>query len=250
MRPLLQRISAMISAYARLIEPTHVGGLKISCSLCEFPFLVVLARGEMGIRCPRCRASVVHMSMAHVLNAHCDSLSKFAVYELSSRGPFVTYLRRSCMNLKVSEFWPDLSPGQWRNGIQCQNVERLTYADESFDLCTSTEVFEHVVDDLIGFREIRRVLRSGGVFIFSVPLRLDERTLERAALIDGEICYLEEPEYHDDLLRGAGKVLAYRTYGFDITDKLLEAGFSKAIIDTSATEYFNGLGRPLIVATV
>jgi len=190
------------------------------------------------------------MSMAHVLDAHYDSLSEFSVYELSSRGPFVKHLRRSCKSLTVSEFWPDVSPGQWRDGIQCQNVERLTYSNESFDLCTSTEVFEHVADDNAGFCEIRRVLRSGGVFVFSVPLRLNATTLERAKLIDGEVCHIEEPEYHDDLLRGAGKVLAYRTYGIDITDKLLAAGFSKAIIDTSAKEHLDGLGRPLIVAMV
>ena len=247
---LIKRIRNTILAYARLIEPRQLGILKISCPLCDFPVLVRLAAGEMGLRCPRCRGSVVHMSMAHALKAYCDTLGNYSVYELASRGPLVKYLRRACGSLTVSEFWPDVSPGQLNNGIQCQNVERLTFSDGSFDLCTSTEVFEHVVDDITGFCEIRRVLRAGGIFIFSVPLRLNEKTLERAVVVDGEICHLEEPEYHDDLLRGPGKVLAYRTYGFDITDKLLEAGFSTAIIDTSAKEYFDGLGRSIIVATV
>ena len=250
MRQLLKKIRATISVYASLIELSQLGIIKIPCPLCNFPFIIRLAKGEMGLRCPRCRASVVHMSIAHVLNANFDSLSDYSVYELSSRGPLVKYLNRSCKSLTVSEFWPDVSPGQWRNGIQCQDVERLTFSDESFDLCTSTEVFEHVVDDHVGFCEIRRVLRSGGTFVFSVPLRLNEKTLERAVIIDGEICHLAEPEYHDDILRGPGKVLAYRTYGFDITDKLLAAGFSTAIIDTSAKEYFDGLGRPLIIAMV
>ena len=250
MRQLLKKIRTTISVYASLIEPSQLGSMKIPCPLCNFPFIIRLAKGEMGLRCPRCRASVVHMSMAHILKANFDSLSEYSVYELSSRGPLVNYLNRSCKSLTVSEFWPDISPGQWRNGIQCQNVERLTFSDESFDLCTSTEVFEHVVDDHIGFCEIRRVLRSGGIFVFSVPLRVNARTLERAKLIDGEIFHIEEPEYHDDLLRGAGKVLAYRTYGFDITEKLLAAGFSTAIIDTSAKEHFGGLGRPLIIAMV
>ena len=247
---MIKRVRNSILAYTRLIEPRQLRILKISCPLCDFPVLVRLAKGEMGLRCPRCRGSVVHMSIAHVLNACCDTLCNYSVYELSSRGPLVKYLKRSCKSLTVSEFWPDVSPGEWRNGMQCQNVERLTFSDESFDLCTSTEVFEHVVDDHIGFCEIRRVLRSGGVFVFSVPLRVNVRTLERAKLIDGEIFHLEEPEYHDDLLRGAGKVLAYRTYGFDITEKLLAAGFSTAIIDTSAKEHFDGLGRPLIIAMV
>ena len=44
------------------------------------------------------------------------------------------------------------------------------YGDASFDLCTSTEVFEHMPDDLNGFSEIRRVLRPGGRFVFTVLL--------------------------------------------------------------------------------
>jgi ubiquinone/menaquinone biosynthesis C-methylase UbiE len=32
-------------------------------------------------------------------------------------------------------------------------VQRLSFADASFDLCTSTEVFEHVPDDRAGLRE-------------------------------------------------------------------------------------------------
>ena len=61
---------------------------------------------------------------------------------------------------------------------------------------------------MIGFNEVHRILKLGGVFVFTGPLRLNEKTLERAKLIDGEIYHMEEPEYHDGLLRGMGKVLA------------------------------------------
>jgi len=39
---------------------------------------------------------------------------------------------------------------------------RLPFADASFDAVLSTNVFEHVMDLDLAFREIRRVLRPGG----------------------------------------------------------------------------------------
>ena len=106
----------------------------------------------------------------------------------------------------------------------------MPYDDESFDLCTSTEVFEHVPDDLKGFREIHRVLKPGGLFLFTVPLSDRRKTVERARLNDGKLIFLEEPEYHDDHILGVGSVLCYRNYGLDIVDRLGRADFKDAEI--------------------
>ena len=56
----------------------------------------------------------------------------------------------------------------------CQDVQHLTFDDAEFDICTSTEVFEHVPDDIKGFKEIYRVLKDDGVFIFTVPIHDEE----------------------------------------------------------------------------
>ena len=47
----------------------------------------------------------------------------------------------------------------------------LPFSDDSFDTVTSFEVLEHVQDDEIAVREVRRVLRKNGLFIFTVPNR-------------------------------------------------------------------------------
>ena len=73
------------------------------------------------------------------------------------------YLGRHCASLQPSELLPGAAPGEIRDGIRSEDVQRLTFGDGSFDLCTSTEVFEHVPDDLAGFRELARVLRPGGL---------------------------------------------------------------------------------------
>src|SRR5687768_5084734 len=45
----------------------------------------------------------------------------------------------------------------------------LPFQDEEFDIITALDVIEHLDDDLAALREIRRVLRPGGLVIISVP---------------------------------------------------------------------------------
>lgn len=56
------------------------------------------------------------------------------------------------------------------------SIDELPYADNSFDLLCAFDVIEHVVDDTTAFAEIERVLRPGGTFFLSVPLRQDAWT--------------------------------------------------------------------------
>ncbi len=248
----------MVTGYRSLIRSIRacwrlfsVAELKIhrgKCPLCGFGLRVELSATEMGIRCLKCRASAVHMSLGFIVARLNLDLASMSVFEMSSRGPFANFLGKTCRALELSEYWPDLPPGSERDGISCQNVEQLTFRDGSFDLCTSTEVFEHVSDDMRGFSEIHRVLKPSGWLVFSVPMR-DGSTLTRAEIIDGELVHhVTPPEYHDDLLGGPKTVLAYRTYGTDIIEKLKRAGFRAAEINGSAVEHLGGYGRQIIVA--
>ena len=170
------------------------------------------------------------------------------VYEMSSRGALCRHLRRTFAQVTMSELFDDVAPGGFRDGVQCQDAQRLTYGDAAFDLVTSTEVFEHVPDDRRAFGEIHRVLRPGGVLLFTVPLMDAATTLERARRENGAIVHLLEPEYHGDRLRGRRKVLAFRTYGLDILDRLRAVGFEAGVerIDDAAHAIADGkvvLGR-------
>jgi SAM-dependent methyltransferase len=159
------------------------------------------------------------------------------VYELSSRGALCRHLRRTYARVTVSELFDDVPPGQFHDGVQCQDVQRLSYDDASFDVVTSTEVFEHVPDDRRAFAEIHRVLRAGGAVVFTVPLMETTATLERARLEQGRLVHLVEPEYHGDRLRGQGRVLAFRTYGLDVLDRLRAAGFEAMVERIDAPQH-------------
>lgn len=46
---------------------------------------------------------------------------------------------------------------------------RLPYPNNFFDLALAFDVLEHIEDDSLAINEIYRVLKSGGLFIFTVP---------------------------------------------------------------------------------
>jgi SAM-dependent methyltransferase len=207
------------------------------CPLCDGRVFLRLSRDLLGTRCLRCEASPIAMAMGAVIDRELPDLGARKVYETSSRGPLFEFLKRRAGELTFSEFFDDVEPGGHRDGIPCQDVQQLTYPDRSFDLCTSTEVFEHVADDRRGFAELHRVLRPDGLAIFTVPIHDDiAQTVERARLEGERLRHLLDPQYHDDFIRGSKKVLVYRNYSRDITDRLRQAGFERAeVVDVPDT---------------
>lgn len=235
---------------ASLMQPRHLALRGFRCPMCGPSLLLRLSPSDIGVRCMRCAASAMTLSLACALKELRPALGEVAVYELSSRGPLFEYLRREVPRLTCSEFFDDVEPGAWRAGVRCQDVQRLTFGDDAFDVVTSTGVLEHVADDARGFREVRRVLRQGGLFVFTVPLSDAKDTVERARIRDGVIEHLLPPEYHGDRIRGRDRVLAYRNYGRDIVERLRSGGFRSAEIDWRFRNAFLGQGSGVVVARV
>jgi SAM-dependent methyltransferase len=223
--PSLSRLSHGLA----LIRPRELAATLGRCPFCGPTGFVRLRRESIGLRCVRCAASAIHLALGWVLRERIARLDQYDVCELSARGPLVKYLARSARSLATSEYFADVAPGTLHHGVRCEDVQRLTYADASFDLVTHTEVLEHVPDDARAFAELHRVLRPGGTMLFTVPLYGGVPTIERARLRDGVVEHMLDPAYHIDPLRGTG-ILAFRDYGSDILDRLRTAGFDDARI--------------------
>jgi SAM-dependent methyltransferase len=203
------------------------------CPFCGRTLLVRLRNDITGVRCVRCAAGVVQLSLGHAMRRRRSDLRTLDVCELSAHGPLADYLRRQARSAALSEYFTDALPGEFRRGVRCEDVQRLTYVDASFDLVTHTEVLEHVPDDARALSELRRVLKPGGTMLFTVPLHDGEITLERARVRGNSIEHLLPPVYHDDPLRGTG-ILAFRDYGSDILERLRSAGFQRAWIEPAS----------------
>ncbi len=162
-----------------------------------------------------------------VAGGHLDHLD---IYEPALRGPFTRQLTGR-PNYTRSYFWPDRAPGSiGEGGVRCENLTALTFSDNSFDLIITSDVMEHLLDIDAAFREITRVLKPGGVHIFSIPTHypLPDKTVARVVLQDGEEVNVLPPVYHNS---GDGtKCIVYHDYGTDLPAIIDRHGSRTSII--------------------
>jgi SAM-dependent methyltransferase len=145
------------------------------------------------------------------------------VYEAGPSGPLSRYLANECPTLTTSFYLPDVPGGQTRDGMRSEDLENLTFDDESFDVVVTQDVLEHVLRPNRALAEIARVLRPNGLHIFTVPYTPTALTAARAKPgPDGDVVFLAPPEYHGDPLDPAG-VLVITDWGNDLPDIVREA---------------------------
>lgn len=151
-------------------------------------------------------------------------LEGFSIYEAQASGAVHDYLD-ALPHYVCSEYLDGIAPGSMdERGVRCEDIEGLTFPDESFDLVITQDVFEHLRHPWRGFTEVRRVLKPGGAHIFTVPLHEGRDTIRRVTH-DGErdVFHLP-PVYHGDPLRKGGS-LVYTDFGDDITRRLQSLDF-------------------------
>lgn len=95
------------------------------------------------------------------------------------------------------------------------DIHDIQYPDDSFDIIFCNHVLEHVQDDQQCMRELRRVLKPGGLAIMQVPFEKGrEKTDEDPAISDPE-----------ERISRFGQYDHVRVYGRDYPDRLKAAGF-------------------------
>jgi SAM-dependent methyltransferase len=150
---------------------------------------------------------------------------EFAIYEPGIVGPLRAFLQE-LPGYVNSYYWPNVAPGQDRDGVRCEDLRDLTFADNSFDLVISSDIFEHVRRPMPAFAEIFRVLRPGCYHIFTVPLRwpFPATTESRVDYSGSEDVFLVPPVYHGSPTDPKGS-LVYTDFGMDLPEKLRGLGF-------------------------
>lgn len=208
----------MCGAYAEMFEINPNRGFNHHCAACNATIkyrgqaaalLSLFGKGRYRALAPAVRGG---------------AFKDLDIYEVAIKGPLQRLLRQS-ERYTHSYYWEDVAPGDWHNGVQCQDLTQLTYGDASFDLVISTEVMEHVRDPGAAFAEIARVLRAGGVYVFTIPVRLPlAKTSTVRARIDasGAVEHLLPKVYHNS--GTGGKALVFTEFGADIFDNVAEFG--------------------------
>ena len=136
-------------------------------------------------------------------------------------------------------------PGSLVDGIRHEDVMNLSFVEDFFDRVLSFDVLEHVPDPDRAFREIFRVLKPGGVFIFSVPFSSESETdIVRASLAeDGSVTHHLTAEYHGNPVDPEGGALCFRYFGWEMLDKLRSVGFKSVRCLAYWSEEQGYLGR-------
>ena len=104
------------------------------------------------------------------------------------------------------------------NGFLNENLEKLTFADNSFDLFICLDVLEHINYPERVFQELYRTIKPGGTILFTVPTYKDLLESKRRALYndDGTVDFLGfEPEYHGNPVNANGSLVTFH-YGYDL----------------------------------
>lgn len=167
--------------------------------------------------CEKCGTCPRQRAMAVILTQLLPNWRKLSMHEGS---PCIPYFGEQCKNYSCSYYFADVPPGACQPGTdrRCENFEALTYEDNTFDIFMHMDVLEHVFNPGASVREAMRVLKPGGLHIFTVPK--NKRLLKsepRATLEDGAVNHLKDVQYHGDPKDEAG-VLVTWDYGADFED--------------------------------
>lgn len=189
--------------------------------------------------CPTCGGTLKYQGQADVLlrNYAAEGARALAelvhelgfggleVYEPGRLGPFRQFLAELPGYVR-SMYLPGVDGGEVVDGVRCENLMALSFASGGLDLVITTDVLEHVRHPYVALAEIFRVLRSGGIHVFTVPCvhPLAQHTVERVDVRGEEDVFILEPVYHH------GTDLVYNEFGQDLVQRLAEIGFETEVV--------------------
>ncbi len=217
---MLHRSLRLLRRGVRALPHILRGGVVFgSCPICQRRTLFI-AEGPWlrdQLLCIRCRSIPRWRALIAVLEESFPRWRDLAIHESSPGGPASDKLARECKGYVATQFFPDTPLGAAKDGIRCEDLEAQTFADGSFNLVVTQDVFEHVLDPARGFREVARTLRAGGAHVFTVPWYHWKETLVRAVRESGALRHLVEPDYHRNPIDPRGS-LVVTEWGRDLCE--------------------------------
>ena len=83
------------------------------------------------------------------------------------------------------------------DGRSNEDMCRLTFEEDRFDLAVHSETLEHLPDYGRALDEVRRVLKPGGFQVYTIPLLFSRATRQRMALdVSGRLVSRLPPSFH------------------------------------------------------
>jgi SAM-dependent methyltransferase len=174
--------------------------------------------------CDHCGSIPRERALMWTINTFVPDWREKVIHESSpvNRGASVR-LAQENRRYVASQFFPGVTTGKMVGDVRCENLEALSFPDNSIDLHVTQDVFEHIFNPEAAFREVARTLRPGGAHIFTTPLVQKAESSEICAAIEsGKVIHFKTPEYHGNPISGEGSLVTMR-WGYDICEKIFQA---------------------------
>jgi hypothetical protein len=183
--------------------------------------------------CPKCNLNSRQRLIA-TLTEQIIKDKKNKIYLMEKVTYFFSFVLQRFKNSEIigSEY---ISPmhkgGVTYNGIRHEDCESLSFDDHSLDLIVSNDVFEHIPNPELAFKECFRTLKKQGQLLFTIPFYAQNSSSElRSTLKNGEIIYIKPPQYHGNPMSKDGS-LVFTDFGWDILDTLKNIGFCTSRVE-------------------
>lgn len=183
--------------------------IKGYCSVCEkyVPFTATTTNLRETLDCPVCKSVSRERALMLVINRYYPQWRDLHIHESSPGIRGVSrIMKKEGINYIGSHYYPGQELGKLIGSYRNENLEEMTFPDNSFDLIITQEVMEHVYDPEKAFKEIARTLKKGGAHIFTIPVanKLNKSEVWATKGKDGKPVFLKEPEYHGNPIDSEG----------------------------------------------
>jgi len=205
------RLRRLAGAWLNDRRQFRAGRLDRTCPICGYHgvFISVGHPGRWDARCLSCGSRERHrLQHLWVIEGGGDKLQGKRILHFA---PEKVVMRRMAGN-PLYETADLMQAGVTHPGTDITDV-RLP--DASYDVVMANHVLEHIPDDRKAMRELFRLLKPGGIGLFSVPINATRQTTYENPAITGKAERWAHFSAHDHL----------RYYGLDFADRLMEAGF-------------------------
>ena len=224
-----------------MIDPKNYSAIQV-CACCggtEFAFQPVLWPGlisewglsdgeavyvdrQQGVSCSRCGNTLRSIALAKAVLGACSYNGTFLQLLKSPKTFFFKTLEvntAGSLTRQLSKFgkrtlanYPEV------------DMQKMPYANNSFDFVFHSDTLEHVPDPLSALSECLRVLKPGGFCCFTIPIIIGRMTRSRENL---------SKSYHGGENDEKEDYQVQTEYGADFWSQILQVGFDECRIVTA-----------------
>ncbi len=196
--------------------------------------------------CVRCKSIPRMRALISVLDSMCQNDYNVKIHESSPSKEQINWMKRY-KHYSYSYYYEDKELGAAIDDegiITNQDLCNLKFKDNSLDIFITQDVMEHVDYPNKAFNEIYRVLKPGGIHIFTTPIYAFQKTHSRISFDSlGNRINVDEPIYHGNPIDEGGALVTY-DWGNDIAEFIDgQTGFKTKIVEFSNSKenYQKGL---------